>query len=551
MGLALWDEINILLTQWEKRLLASPIDTVKTQYLLSKIALKKGETPEAIKQWKSLLTDHAGNFYELDIFEEIRKANIQVDEVLTDDDWLKRALILIENGLPLRALNIYKTLSQKKNLELEIANATFKARLYLEAAELYQKLWNNEKPGQDREFILDRLSTSYARSDQFEEAIKYNKKKLKQFKGTQMGGAAGFKLAFLYFDSGNYKKAQKAYDSFISATYSPKQKKYRWARSWSSYLLKDYEKALEDLKILYQNEKDLDEKRKFQYWQARSLEKLGRWGEARDIYQVIGQKGVVSYYANLALQRLQYKGLQGNTLVKTSLPERTNIENNIYLLANQIPQSDPLFRAMLLGEMGLNLYSFDESNANGSSQTNTKVLMAGYSVSQNFTKISDEKWQMAYPMAYQSWVEYFSKVNEIDPFLALSIMRQESAFRPTIMSPSLAMGLMQIIPQTGHDIAKEIGLKFFHAEDLKNPITNIQFGTWYIKKLLGEFNGHFVHAIASYNAGPDAVTRWKKWGDTLELDEFIELIPYTETNEYVKRVLVNYWNYQRLYERSE
>ena len=129
-------------------------------------------------------------------------------------------------------------------------------------------------------------------------------------------------------------------------------------------------------------------------------------------------------------------------------------------------------------------------------------------------------------------------------------MKQESSFKPAVASTALAYGLMQIIPETGLSIARELKKKDFHPEDLKDPLTSIEFGSWYVKKLLDTFDGSVVHAVAAYNAGPEAVTRWLKWGNNLEPDEFIELIPYPETSDYVKSVLKNYWMYISLNDGS-
>ena len=82
---------------------------------------------------------------------------------------------------------------------------------------------------------------------------------------------------------------------------------------------------------------------------------------------------------------------------------------------------------------------------------------------------------------------------------------------------------------------------------LINPWIAIELGVWYLKQRTNQFNDNLVYAIASYNAGPEAVERWKKWGNKLPPDLFIELIPYDETRDYVKKVLRSYWVYRKLY----
>jgi len=102
-------------------------------------------------------------------------------------------------------------------------------------------------------------------------------------------------------------------------------------------------------------------------------------------------------------------------------------------------------------------------------------------------------------------------------------------------------------PPTGDEIAQKIKYKDFQVSQLNNPSVNTLFGTFYLSFLLEEFDNDLVYAIAGYNAGPHNVKRWTSKARDLERDEFIELIPYKETNKYVKKVLVNYLVYNKLY----
>jgi soluble lytic murein transglycosylase len=126
-------------------------------------------------------------------------------------------------------------------------------------------------------------------------------------------------------------------------------------------------------------------------------------------------------------------------------------------------------------------------------------------------------------------------------------MRQESRFSPTIKSPVGALGLMQVMPGTAKFAAQKIGIKKY---ELTNPVDNINLGSWYLKFTHSQFKNNSVLAIAGYNAGPTNVSRWVKEYGTTDLDEFVEQIPFEETQNYVKAVLGNYWNYLRLYDRS-
>lgn len=149
-----------------------------------------------------------------------------------------------------------------------------------------------------------------------------------------------------------------------------------------------------------------------------------------------------------------------------------------------------------------------------------------------------------YPIPYIEIVKSETNASDANPFLIMSLTRTESAFNPLAVSRSGAMGLMQLMPAT----AKTLG---FVPKQLERdpplsafiPTTNIQLGTKYVKELLPQFQGRWYQTIASYNAGPVAVERWVKRYPQLPAEIWIELIPYKETREYVKRVLAAYWMY--------
>jgi soluble lytic murein transglycosylase len=155
--------------------------------------------------------------------------------------------------------------------------------------------------------------------------------------------------------------------------------------------------------------------------------------------------------------------------------------------------------------------------------------------------------EQSYPPAYPTLVSLFSETRNLPSALAWAIMREESHFRPSVVSPANAIGLMQIIPPTGYEIAQNLGRNQFTQEDLYRPAVNIEFGVQYLAMNLNRFNGNFVGTIASYNAGPEAVERWTKARPNREWDEFVEEIPYDETNNYVKKVLKSYYLYSLLY----
>lgn len=155
--------------------------------------------------------------------------------------------------------------------------------------------------------------------------------------------------------------------------------------------------------------------------------------------------------------------------------------------------------------------------------------------------------QSLYPFHYWDIIDNWARERKISPALVIGLMRQESRFEAQIRSRSGAIGLMQIMPDTGSWIASKKGVSNYN---LDNPSDNISFGTWYLDYTHSRYGDNSMLAVASYNAGPGAVGRWVEARGVGDPDEFVNSIPYEETRDYVSKVLGNYWNYLRLYSPS-
>jgi soluble lytic murein transglycosylase len=165
---------------------------------------------------------------------------------------------------------------------------------------------------------------------------------------------------------------------------------------------------------------------------------------------------------------------------------------------------------------------------------------------QQYAALKQQKdyWQGLYPFPFESQIANWSQQRRLNPMLVTALIRQESRFEPQIQSSVGAAGLMQVMPETAEFIASKIQAKTYN---LKDPEDSIKLGTWYLDHTHDEYDGNSMLAVASYNAGPGAVSEWLTSSKTRDPDEFVEAIPYDETKGYVKSVFANYWNYLRLY----
>ncbi|NLY10925.1 MAG: lytic transglycosylase domain-containing protein [Firmicutes bacterium] len=154
--------------------------------------------------------------------------------------------------------------------------------------------------------------------------------------------------------------------------------------------------------------------------------------------------------------------------------------------------------------------------------------------------------RLIYPLKFFETIEPEAEKRDLDPYLIVAMIQVESGFRPEVVSPKGAVGLMQIMPDTAEWIANQIELDF-EIEQLKDPEINIKLGTWYLYYLNNQFPS-LLTALAAYNGGQGNVRQWlqdNRWDGRLET---IENIPFHETREYVRRVLVSWEFYRSLYQ---
>jgi len=158
-------------------------------------------------------------------------------------------------------------------------------------------------------------------------------------------------------------------------------------------------------------------------------------------------------------------------------------------------------------------------------------------------------WKVLYPLPYESVLRREAERNNFDPMFAAGLIRQESTFQADAVSRANAIGLMQILPKQGRQLAKQRKIRYTKGS-LFDPNTNIELGMLYISDLT-RTTGAAEYAAAAYNAGEDRLAQWKAERTYDEIAEFVESIPFTETREYVQIVVRNAAMYRQLYGETQ
>jgi soluble lytic murein transglycosylase-like protein len=255
--------------------------------------------------------------------------------------------------------------------------------------------------------------------------------------------------------------------------------------------------------------------------QAADEAELGRWFASHGLdLAVAGQT---------ASQDPAY--IRATALVQHGLFKQANWEYEIFLTTYADKPDRLYWLAARFGEMGL---------PNAQLKLGTAALGGATADGQvSILEVPVALARVASPLAFPDMVTAAAKQRGFDPLLFTSLMHQESDFDPYVESVAKAKGLTQIIPQTGNEIARALGVSSFQQDDLYHPRQNVRFGAYYFSERLKR-NGSVDRALASYNAGDGNVDTWTMPGRD-DPDVFIEYVPFAETHDYVKKIQSYWW----------
>ncbi|MEI7993995.1 MAG: transglycosylase SLT domain-containing protein [Methylococcaceae bacterium] len=285
----------------------------------------------------------------------------------------------------------------------------------------------------------------------------------------------------------------------------------------------------------------------WQYWQARSLVETGNLLQGQSIYNRLSEDR--SYYGFLAADTVNKPYsfankpvlIAGNALEElaqatdfkviqelTSLNREEEAKRQWWFALKKLPKEQLIIAAKLAQQ-----WRWDQIAI--------------------ITLVKADYWDdlgLRFPVSYFNQVQNNAYLQGLDPAIIFGLIRQESMLDQNARSAVGALGLMQIMPETGRQIAQNLNEPWKAESSLFNPDVNIKYGSFYYKQLLNRFDGHFALATAAYNAGPNRVIKWLPNHRSLPGDVWIETIPYKETRKYVTSVFSYAIIYQQLLQKS-
>jgi soluble lytic murein transglycosylase len=325
-----------------------------------------------------------------------------------------------------------------------------------------------------------------------------------------------------------------------------------WLAGWIAFrFLGDNNKSYQHFSNLYQNVKSPMSLSRAAYWAGRVCEKNGKEAEAKAWYQKAAYFPWV-FYGQLSVAKLKAK-FELPTITKATATQIANYKYKdllkvAYILAkaNRTSQAKIFIKAAVKA-----------ANSKSEAILVTEIVSSFKNVhltTESAKHVANEKLiflHHGYPTLAQQ------KTSKLEKALAHAIIRQESVFDKYAQSSAGALGLMQLLPTTAKDIANELKIKFNHLHLKSDPHYNITLGSHFLNKLVENFDGSYILAVAAYNAGPTNVKKWlKTYGDPRQhknvedVIDWVESVPFYETRNYIQRVLENLQIYRSVTEKA-
>lgn len=281
------------------------------------------------------------------------------------------------------------------------------------------------------------------------------------------------------------------------------------------------------------------------FWLAKISERTKNYEDARSYYRGLMRQYPDNYYAYRAfLNQNRFRHFQISALKKLSVkfPYRNSGYGLItelakvkdYGLINQLCKDDKFIQSWL-------------AYLEGDFSTSARVARDAMDELPRKPDRTDLRWRLVYPVHYYNIIEKSAHAWGNDPILILSIIKEESYFDPHAQSPVGARGLMQLMPSTAREASNRSGVGLSDMQMLFNPNVNIQLGNVYYSQLRKFLMDKDILAVLAYNGGMGSVSSWRDNLNYVDVDDLVEQIPYSETQNYLKKVYRSYWNYLRTY----
>jgi soluble lytic murein transglycosylase len=535
---------------WQQAM-AIPIDELtESDFTSLATALSKaGRADLAMRTRMRLLTDYTGGRYTEETYGHLRDeiAKLPAEEQLSIGAKLARA-----NRYD-QALEILNRVNAPEARGTRM-RALFNSRNYTQLIEE-----TKDVELKDPALILLRARAAW-RDDRPQEMLAGVERLVKEFGATPPAAEARVMRAKYYVtDSIDYARAVDDLTRAIDAGAVGGDGENIWQLGYTYVLWGKYDDALKVFDRYIRSYPDGDWKTNSLFWSAKIHDRFGRTAERDAKASQVIDEYPFSYYS---YRVKELWGARGTTPSATPFPDVTALPDDPRFatvralldveLSRAAAREMKVLATKYADNPGVQYMLADVYVQGGEPFKANGVLQRQFRqfIRHGGANIPPRFWRILYPLAYWETIQAEAQRRSLDPYLVASVIRQESGFEPATVSNAGAVGLMQIMPNEASRIAQVGGLENVTRQDLFVPETNIAVGAAEFRQKLDIWNGNQVLAIASYNAGEQAVSGWIARTPLDDIDLFIESIPFAETRLYVKTVTRNRSEYARIYQRN-
>ena len=462
---------------------------------------------------------------------------------------------------------------QRGEAKLKLGVAQVRLKLYDQARETFHVLVGEQLAQSDEATVW--LARVYLRQGLGPKLLELSRTLSRYALSLEQKGQIRLFAGIWLEDQGQFDEAREQYRQVAKSGEPASQRtEAQWREGWVLYRTGRHREAIAVWQqIVDQGGSDLEPQAL--YWIARSNGHLGS-AKARETFLLLCQRYPYTYYCQLAqehteiaaIAQSEQAGLAAEAPAGQSAEQAAQEEHAHDAKRTEIEQQPAYRRAVELRSLSLEQDAARELTALTDRFSRAPDILVTLSVLLNEVGayhhalrlvraqfrdrlertggvVAADLWRVAYPTGLIPTIK-MQGADGVDPLFVAAIIREESQYDRRAVSRVGAIGLMQVMPTTANAVAQRHRLPSVEREDLFDQETNIRIGARYVEQLLQAFSGNLVQTIAAYNAGPTAVENWVAANRGRSEEEFVELIQYQETRQYVKRVLRSYKEYRRL-----
>lgn len=406
------------------------------------------------------------------------------------------------------------------------------------------------------------IAQCYRQKGQLKTAVRRLENFVKTFPEDALVDEALYDIAQIHEKQEESELAINAYSRLIKvAPKSPYADLAGWRTGWRRFDQRRYEESYNAFKGLKEHFPGNRYAMGAHFWMAKIRERQNRPALAQELYKEVAEARYWYYSARAkAILGIDGLALEPRAIQDAELPERQVCPPQVPVLMalrlyeDAIPQLDhhintaPLpeqqcFHDLIACYEGLAMY--DKARKVTEKSLESPAFASA-------TRADLEKlYHKLYPRYYADTVEKYAKMYNVDTFLIAAMILEESRYNAEAVSWAGAIGLMQIMPATGRELAQKLNIRRFRTSMLRQPDINIRMGTKYIGELNSWFNDDPILVIGAYNGGPGRMSRWVSTKNIKDIDLFVEKIGIRETRLHIKKVIDSYDNYVEIYRKTD